>query len=265
MPEQSSSSVVNFAVPAYGSVVSAPFFESFHSLSHLLHQRRIPHSLSLLGNDSLVPRARNTLVARFLAEPRHTHLMFVDSDIQFRAQDVLRLLEHTQSRECAVVAAGYQTKALDWTRAVETVSQGIRDPRDIQSLSARFAVRLPPAPRTRGNGLIEAAEVGAGFMLIRRDAIERLQSAYPELAYDSDTDADAGVRHHALFDTGIDGRPPLDRWVEKPGRYLSEDYYFCRLWRQIDGVVWLDPSVELVHHGTFAYAGSIARATSAGR
>jgi hypothetical protein len=40
-------------------------------------------SLSMVGYDALISRARSTLVAAFVDNPAATHLMFVDADIGF--------------------------------------------------------------------------------------------------------------------------------------------------------------------------------------
>ena len=34
---------------------------------------------------------------------------------------------------------------------------------------------------------------------------------------------------------------------------LSEDYSFCQNWTDMRGTIWMDPSVRLIHHGSFAY------------
>ena len=39
------------------------------------------------------------------------------------------------------------------------------------------------------------------------------------------------------------------------GCLFSEDYLFCENWRDLGGSIWMDPSVRLLHHGSFAYGG----------
>ena len=49
------------------------------------------------------------------------------------------------------------------------------------------------------------------------------------------------------FDTALD---PVDN------RYLSEDYFFCRLWQQLGGKIWLEPSIKLNHIGSYTFEGN---------
>ena len=35
----------------------------------------------------------------------------------------------------------------------------------------------------------------------------------------------------------------------QPGRYLTEDWSFCRRWRELGGTIWADTSIKLVHVG----------------
>ena len=45
---------------------------------------------------------------------------------------------------------------------------------------------------------------------------------------------------------------------EKDGvtRYLSEDYYFCRLWEECGGEIWTDLQTPITHLGSTEYHGS---------
>ena len=42
------------------------------------------------------------------------------------------------------------------------------------------------------------------------------------------------------------------------GHYLSEDYTFCRRWRDIGGEIWLDTQGSLIHVGTQDFVGQPA-------
>ena len=43
------------------------------------------------------------------------------------------------------------------------------------------------------------------------------------------------------------------------GRYLSEDFAFCRRWRAAGGQVFIDTQSNLAHHGQRTYTGNFAR------
>ena len=49
------------------------------------------------------------------------------------------------------------------------------------------------------------------------------------------------------------GKLPWD----KEERYLSEDYYFSRLWSNIQGKIWADVASPLVHHGNMHFKGHV--------
>ena len=65
------------------------------SLVNLVHQAaaaNIRIQVLLQRGESLITRARNNCVAEFMAHPEWTHLVFVDSDIDFSPQAFYRLL-----------------------------------------------------------------------------------------------------------------------------------------------------------------------------
>ena len=88
--------------------------------------QRIPGlelSIKLLPGDSLITRARNTLVALFLGSPQYTHLLFVDTDITFHMDNVLRLLE--RSEQTPIVAAPYPKKGLMFSHLTTFIRETI--------------------------------------------------------------------------------------------------------------------------------------------
>lgn len=85
------------------------------------------------------------------------------------------------------------------------------------------------------------------FVLISRACAEKMVEAYPHLAYYGD--ADLKCLDYALFD------PMLVQEDDHQRRY-SEDYAFCRRWRDIGGKVELLADVRLEHTGSHTFAGS---------
>jgi hypothetical protein len=99
-------------------------------------------------------------------------------------------------------------------------------------------------------GAISVHDAGTGFMMIKRQAFEKMFEAYPELKYNDDTGSLKGDElnyTYALFNS----------YVDEGGRFLSEDYGFARYWQKLGGDIWTDPSIELTHLGRLTYTGNM--------
>ena len=241
------------ATPCYGGQLNEPYFRSTIKLMTFMNQHQIPLAFGTIANESLVTRARNVLVAYFLNSD-YTHLLFIDADIEFQMEDILKLWYHDRD----VVVGAYPKKGVAWSRIRENL---ISDPSkkytddEICAFGSDYAVNFKFIDKEAKsvaveNGLIKLHDAGTGFMMIKREAILKMLKAYPELRYNNDValgNQDLGDNFYALFDTMID---PIDR------RYLSEDYTFCRRWQELGGDIWLDPSISLNHYGHFRFAGN---------
>ena len=181
--------------------------------------------------DSLVTRCRNDCVAVFLANPRFTHLFFIDADIGFTPEAAFRLLLADRD-----VAAGvYPLKREDL--AARRRAQGTTRAR-FEALYQRYTVNSGREGEASielsidRDGFMEVREAPTGFMCIKRRVFDRLIEAYPDMRYVPDwpkgTYPEGGV-HYRFFDVMVD---PESR------RYLSEDYGFCRIWEEIGGKVY---------------------------
>jgi hypothetical protein len=201
----------------------------------------------------LVTRARNVLVAYFLNSD-YTHLVFVDADIEFQVEDLLKLYVHDKD----IAVGAYPKKGVNWSHIKEGI---LMDPsrqhtnQQIGALGSDYAINFKFQNRETKtvaveNGLIKLHDAGTGFMMIKRETILKMIEKYPELKYNNDVQmggVDLKDNFYALFDTMID---PIDK------RYLSEDYTFCRRWQAMDGDIWLDPSISLNHYGSFCFQGN---------
>ena len=243
------------ATPCYGGMLTEAYFRSMVRTLTFFNQHQIPIAFGTIANESLVTRARNVLVAYFL-QSNYTRLFFIDADIEFQVEDVLKLIAHNKE----VCVGAYPKKGVNWQRIRDSVlrksTEEISD-RDIAAAGSDYAINFKFVNRDLKqiaieNGVIKLHDGATGFMMIKREAIDKMIAAYPELKYNNDlnTPPDLQDFFYAFFDTMID---PKDR------RYLSEDYTFSRRWQDIGGDIWLDPTISLNHYGSFNFQGNPAQ------
>ena len=79
--------------PCYGGMITADYFKSCMQLVALAASKKIELQFGTIGNESLITRARNTLVQLFM-DGDYTHLLFIDSDLAFNPEAVIRMLEY---------------------------------------------------------------------------------------------------------------------------------------------------------------------------
>ncbi len=60
--------------PCYGGMITADYFKSVLQLTALAATKKIELQFGTIGNESLITRARNTLVQLFMDESQYTHL-----------------------------------------------------------------------------------------------------------------------------------------------------------------------------------------------
>ena len=216
-----------FATPCYGGMITDQYFLSMFKLSQAFMQYGISFRITTLRNESLVTRARNILAAMFM-ESTASHLFFIDADIEFDVDSILRALAYDKD----IMASAYPKKALPIQYAVNFK---FLDPNTKQ-------VRME-------NGAVEVLDASTGFFCIKRRVFDKMREAYPELHYRNDSNIDEKFHKYcySFFDTLHD---PDDN------RYLSEDYTFCRMWQKIGGDIWLDPNIKLNHVGQYVFSGN---------
>jgi hypothetical protein len=237
-----------FATPCYGGAVTDQYFLSMFRMSQVLMQYGIKFRITTLRNESLVTRARNILTAMFLEDKTCTHLMFIDADIEFEPESVIRMLAMDKD----VIAGAYPKKTINWEQVRRAVELGKED---LSAYGADYAMNLKVQPGTNrvrtSMGAVEVLDASTGFFIVKREVIEKMIEAHPELHYKNDSSIDPKFNEYcyALWDTMID---PNDR------RYLSEDYTFCRRWQNLGGEIWIDPNTKLNHVGSFTFNGNLS-------
>ena len=204
-----------FATPMYGGMCTAQFHQSSMALAEELTKAGVSYDWATPFNESLITRARNNLVAEFLASDKEV-LMFIDADIAFSVEDVSKLWNLSCEGNGIVVGA-YPMKIPGSTTSAWVNGKMVH----LSDL---------------GSVPVEVDFAGTGFFMVRRDALERMIDVYRGLEYE-----EKGTKY-ALFDTEI-----------HDNIYLSEDYCFCRRYRAIGGKILLDPTIKLKHIGNYTF------------
>ena len=245
------------ATPMYGGQNHGLYMKACLDLQGLCMQYGIQVKFSFLFNESLITRARNYLVDEFLHRSDCTHMLFIDSDVNFNPQDVIAMLALDKD----VIGGPYPKKAIKWKSVKRAIEKNPDiEPQLLEKVAGDFVFN--PVKGTEQFSVtepLEVLEIGTGFMMIKREVFPRFEKAYPELRYKPDHVGQAnfdGTRYiHAYFDTVID---------KDSQRYLSEDYWFCQYARKAGMKIWLCPWMHLQHAGFYTFGGKLAALASIG-
>ena len=209
---------VHICMPCYGGMLTESTFMSYIKWSNTCRQLGIDWTMETMTNESLISRARNTLVAKFLNNPESTHLMFVDADIGWEPWHLLVMLY----RDVDVIGGLYPMK----------------------TLPVKWVVNGFDGAETGDDGLQEVSKTGTGFMLVKRHVFDKLNAHPAVKPFNNDIGLPKELDKHlrTYYDTAV-----------RENRYYSEDWTFCENWRDLGGKIWVDKRVLLRHTGTYVF------------
>lgn len=233
-------------LPAYGNTTTVGFNQSLIDLTFTLKKYNIEVVFNWIGNESLIPRARNNIANAFLHSDC-THLLFVDSDLTFNAEDIIKMITYSVKEQKHLIGLPYAAKEIDWKRVIAAVQKGITA-EELPHLVARIVANWDVNNLEFDGGQpAQVNHLGTGLMLISKTVVEQLASAHPEWRYQlmsNEKDHTGRTTAYDFFGIGPD---------ENSGEYMSEDYSFCNAWSALGGKIWICPWAITHHMGSYHY------------
>ena len=214
------------STPFYEVKAYSPYLVSLIDSTRVLYELKIEWTYQQISGDSYVDRAKNSLVHSFLKSD-YTHMMMIDSDHAWDIEGFARLLKDSMAG-AEVVGAAYPCKN-NWESygccpKVEDGSYVGVEVGDIR--------------------LLEMLYMPGGFLIYSRAAFER---ARPNLKSYIAPETDEHILE--AFKCNI----------EDNGGRIGEDVYFQQRYREMGGIILLEPNVTLQHYGVKSWEGNYHR------
>ena len=190
--------------------------ETKHTIKNLLLNTKtlkIPYEPHELYNCSLIPMARNEIVRTFL-KTDCDFLFFIDADVFIKDPQFYNALDRMAASLRQIISGVYVCKNPPFVPAVMTFER-------LEKGDHYERFDQYPNPK-------EVYGCVTGFTMIARGVLEELGEHCFNLQY-----SDSNKYH--------------------PDSQMPEDYSFCRVAREVGYKIWIDPTIELFHAGSYGY------------
>ena len=159
------------STPCYDATMTMQYTISLMNLVQLLSMNKIKFAVDLVGNESLITRARNNSLGKFMQND-FTHILFIDSDIEFNAQAVLDMLKFDKD----VVCCAYPKKGYNWNKLIYSMkNENSKESLESRGLDFSYNAELDNDQKIIKDGdFIKVRHASTGFMLIKRDIVKKL-------------------------------------------------------------------------------------------
>jgi hypothetical protein len=198
--------------------------------------------------------------------PKMTHIMFIDNDITWDPTDILKLIISDKN----LIGGVYPLKRYNWESLLKDntnledknpnivqkwiqkknnsqFKNSITDENAIQFNMVNYNINYIDKVLSIEKNIAKVKHLATGFMMIKRNVIEKMSKAFPSTKYVDDVHflkPEENEFAYALFDCGVE-----------EGHYFSEDWLFCHRWSKMGGSIWIDVTISLTHTGIEDFRG----------
>jgi hypothetical protein len=212
-----------FAIPTYSGKIAMNAQTAISRASIEAQAKGWLTDMTVRSQDSIISRARNVLASIFY-QSNATDLLFWDADVACSPGDFTRLMSH----DVDLVGGVYPTRG-EVNGEPEFV---------VKPLAGQLIIEP--------NGLAQVEGVATGFLRITKQCMKKMVDAHDNRWFQDQTAP--GVKIYSLFEFEFDviGR-----------QMFSEDYIFCRRWREQGGIAWADCELMMHHMGEKMFSGRL--------
>lgn len=233
------------ATPMYGGNAKSNYSSSLLQLLSALTAAGHQAFQTVITNESLITRARNTLVKEFLKTDADA-ILFIDADHGFFAEDIIKMIESGKD----LIGGIYPMKALNWPNIRKAALAGKEN---LEEYSGFFAINFLEEEQTfQYYEPFKVRDIGTGMMFVTRKVFEELEPVCKK--YKNNSISNGNIEEVTVveyFTTMITEEPE--------SILLSEDYAFCHMWRELGNDVYAAPWVRMTHSGDYNFAGNFLR------
>ena len=153
-------------MPMYGGMLTENTMHGLLQLQQWSMARGVGMRLQSMGNESLITRARNTIVSMMMDATDYvaTHLLFIDADIGFQAQNIERLLCADKDVACGI----YPRKHIHFEKVKQILKENpnaTEDEIEVKCLGYNLNLDDPKNVKME-NGFCKVSQAATGMMLV---------------------------------------------------------------------------------------------------
>ena len=212
---------VMIAMPCYDSVKMGTMI-SVVKLVQQLAKSGIAVGINTMKSP-LIHQARNYLTSVFLTT-EYTHLLFIDSDVEFEPEAVLRMMVARKD----VVCTPYRVKSMDIEHK-------------------HYTVQIKKESPLEAGDLIEVTAGPTGIMLIKKEVFKKIIEKFPELKIKNSVFPTPGPDHEYYYN--------FFNFKFEDGYSVGEDVSFCHLVGKAGFKLYANTASPTKHHGSYAWEG----------
>ena len=221
MEKESKKPSVMIAMPCYDSVKVSTMI-SIIKLVQQLAKSGVAVGINTMKSP-LIHQARNYLTSVFLNSD-FTHLLFVDSDVEFEPEAVLRMLVAKKD----VICTPYRVKSQDVDQKT-------------------YTVEIKKATRMEAGDIMEITAGPTGIKLIHRDVFKKIIEKFPDLKIKNSVFPKPGDDHKYYYN--------FFDFKFEDGYSSGEDVSFCKLVEKVGFKLYANTASFTKHHGSYAWGG----------